>query len=63
MILALSAESRKKVDQTMSKAVEAGGKEPRAPQDYGWMYGRSFQDIDRHLWEIFYTDESAAKKE
>ncbi|MGI0005133.1 MAG: VOC family protein, partial [Nitrososphaera sp.] len=62
-IVALSAESREKVDEMISKATEAGGKESRKPQDYGWMYGRGFQDIDGHLWEIFYMDESAAKKE
>jgi uncharacterized protein len=27
------------------------------------MYGRSFEDINGHLWEIFYMDESAMKKE
>ncbi len=63
VIVALSAESREKVDQMISKVIEAGGEESRAPQDYGWMYGRSFQDIDGHLWEIFYMDESALKKE
>lgn len=62
VILALSAESREKVDQMISKVIEAGGSEPRAPQDYGWMYGRSFQDIDGHIWEIFYMDESARKE-
>lgn len=61
-IMALSTESREKVDQTLNKAIEAGGRESRAPQDYGWMYGRSFQDIDGHLWEIIYMDESAIKK-
>ena len=62
-IVALSAESREKVDKMISKVTEAGGKESRKPQDYGWMYGRGFQDIDGHLREIFYMDESAAKKE
>ena len=62
-IVALSAESREKVDEMISKVTEAGGRESRKPQDYGWMYGRGFQDIDGHLWEIFYMDESAAKKE
>lgn len=62
-ILALSAESKEKVDEMISKATEAGGKESRKPQDYGWMYGRGFQDMDGHLWEIFYMDESSAKKE
>jgi len=62
-ILALTAESREKVDQMISKVIEAGGKESREPQDHGWMYQRGFQDIDGHLWEIFYMDESAMKKE
>jgi uncharacterized protein len=61
-IVALSAESREKVDRMISKVIEAGGKESRKPRDYGWMYRRGFQDIDGHLWEIFYMDESAAKK-
>lgn len=63
VILALTAESREKVDQMIGKVIEAGGKESREPQDHGWMYGRAFQDIDGHLWEIFYMDESAMKKE
>jgi hypothetical protein len=63
VISALSVESREKVDQMINKVMEAGGRESRAPQDYGWMYGRGFEDIDGHLWEIIYMDESAIKKE
>jgi predicted lactoylglutathione lyase len=63
VIVALSAESREKVDQMINKAIEAGGRESREPQDHGWMYGRSFEDIDGHLWEIIYMDETALKKE
>jgi predicted lactoylglutathione lyase len=63
VIVALSAESREKVDQMINKVIEAGGGESREPQDYGWMYGRGFQDINGHLWEIIYMDESAIKKE
>lgn len=62
-ILALTAESREKVDQMMGKVIETGGKESRKPQDHGWMYQRAFQDLDGHLWEIVYMDESAMKKE
>ena len=61
-IIALSFESREKVDQMMIKAVEAGGIEPRKAQDNGWMYSRNFQDPDGHLWEVFWMDESAMKK-
>ena len=56
VIIALSAESREKVDQMINKVVEAGGLESSEPQDQGWMYGRSFQDIDGHLWEIIHMD-------
>ena len=62
-IVALSAQSREEVDRMMEKVLDAGGGEARDPQDHGWMYGRSFEDINGHLWEIFYMDESAMKKE
>ena len=62
-IVALSAQSREEVDQMMEKVLDAGGREARDPQDHGWMYGRNFEDINGHLWEIFYMDESAMKKE
>ena len=63
VIVALSTESREKVDEMMQHVFEAGGKESREPQDHGWMYGRSFQDINGHLWEIIYMDEKALKKQ
>ncbi len=63
VIVALSAESREKVDIMMNRVLEAGGMESRDPQDHGWMYGRSFQDIDGHLWEIIYMNETALQKE
>jgi predicted lactoylglutathione lyase len=62
VIVALSAESREKVDQMINKAIESGGSEPREAQDHGWMYGRSFEDINGHIWEVIYMDESAIRK-
>ena len=62
VILALSVESRQGVDELMGKVLAAGGTESREKQDYGWMYGRAFQDLDGHLWEIFYMDASKAPK-
>jgi uncharacterized protein len=63
VIVALSAESREKVDEMINRVIVAGGRESREPQDHGWMYGRSFQDLDGHLWEIIHMDESVIKKE
>ena len=60
-IIALSTESRENVDEMITKAIEAGGIEPRKPQDHGWMYDRAFEDIDGHLWEITYMNENSLK--
>ena len=62
VITALSTESREKVDQMLENVIKAGGKESRKPQDHGWMYGRSFEDLDGHIWEIIYMDEKALKE-
>jgi predicted lactoylglutathione lyase len=61
VIIALSTESREKVDRIVQNVIEAGGTESREAQDHGWMYGRGFQDIDGHLWEIIYMDEKALR--
>jgi predicted lactoylglutathione lyase len=55
-ILALSSDSREEVDKMMNKVFKAGGIESSEKQDYGWMYSRSFQDLDGHLWEVGYMD-------
>ena len=58
-ILALSAESREQVDELADKALEVGGSPANDPMDMGVMYGRSFQDLDGHLWELIWMDPSA----
>ena len=62
VIIAISLESRDKVDKMMKLALDAGGKEAREKQDYGWMYNRAIEDPDGHIWEIFWMDEKAAAK-
>ena len=54
VILALSAENREAVDALVDKALAAGATEPRPAKDYGFMYQRSYQDLDGHLWEVFH---------
>ncbi|MES2765807.1 MAG: VOC family protein [Bacteroidota bacterium] len=55
-IIALSMDTRERVDEIGDKALAAGGKESNETQDHGFMYTRSFQDLDGHIWEIFYMD-------
>lgn len=61
-ILALATDSREHVDELADRALASGGTEPKPPIDHGFMYTRSFQDPDGHLWEIFYMDESALEQ-
>src|SRR3989344_1679197 len=56
VLLALAVDSREEVDEMVTKAIKAGGREPRKAQDHGWMYGRSLEDINGHIWEVFHMD-------
>jgi predicted lactoylglutathione lyase len=62
VLIALDAESREQVDDTIAKAVNAGGSVYREAEDHGWMYGHSFADLDGHQWEVLYMDETAIPK-
>jgi uncharacterized protein len=62
VLLALSADSRGKVDEMLGKALAAGAREARASQEYDFMYGRSFEDLDGHIWEVFWMDPSAIQQ-
>lgn len=59
VLLALSLESRAKVDEIVRRAVAAGGTTYKEPQDHGFMYAHGFQDLDGHIWEPFFMEPSA----
>lgn len=59
VMLAVSAEERKAVDAIVDAAGANGGKvDVNPPQDHGFMYGRSFEDVDGHIWEAVFMDMS-----
>ncbi len=58
-ILALSARSREEVDALVDRALELGGAVATAPNDQGFMYGRSFHDLDGHAWEVMWMEPAA----
>ncbi|MFG1423569.1 VOC family protein [Roseixanthobacter liquoris] len=61
VLICISADSREEVDAIVDKAESAGGTaDPNPTQDYGFMYGRSFEDPDGHIWEIMWMDMEAA---
>ena len=62
-IMALSAETREDVDAFADKALATGGSPANEPMEMDFMYGRSFQDPDGHLWEIVWMDPSALEQQ
>ncbi|MFI1757640.1 VOC family protein [Streptomyces sp. NPDC020571] len=61
VLIALSAESREKVDELVEKAVAAGGSVSGETQDHGFMYGRAFDDVDGHTFEVVWMDPAAVQ--
>ena len=62
VLICISADSRDDVDATIGRAGAAGGAlDPTPTQDFGFMYGRSFEDPDGHIWEVMWMDAEAAK--
>ena len=58
-LFAITCESRAEVDGMMETALAAGAKQAMDPLDHGFMFTRSFYDLDGHHWEIFWMDPSA----
>lgn len=55
-LFSLSVDSVDEVNNIMTKGLKAGGTEPSEFQDYGFMQQRTIEDLDGHIWEIFYMD-------
>ncbi|HEX9464470.1 MAG TPA: VOC family protein [Alphaproteobacteria bacterium] len=56
VLTCLAVASKQEVNRIADAALKAGGSEARAPMDYGFMFGRSFNDLDGHIWEIIWMD-------
>ena len=61
-IAGVSAETREAVDDLADKALAAGATPANEPMDHGFMYGRSFNDPDGHLWEVIWMGQEAAEQ-
>jgi uncharacterized protein len=58
VINAISVDSEEEVNTMLESAIKAGANEHKEAQDYGFMQLRSFEDLDGHLWEVFFMDET-----
>jgi uncharacterized protein len=61
VLICISRDSRDAVDAIVDAAAAAGGKADVGPkQDMGFMYGRTFEDLDGHIFEPMFMDMEAA---
>lgn len=56
VINAIMVEDRAEVDRLVDDAMKAGASFSRDPDILDFMYSRSFQDLDGHLWEVGWMD-------
>jgi predicted lactoylglutathione lyase len=55
-LFALSCRSRADVDALARRALAAGAKPAMDPQDRGYLYARSFYDLDGHHWDVLWLN-------
>lgn len=61
-LFCFSASSRDEVDAVSAAAIAAGATEADDAEDYGFMYSRSFFDLDGHGWQVMWMDPAAAQQ-
>jgi predicted lactoylglutathione lyase len=62
VLLCISRASREAVDTIVETAAKQGGTaDPNPVQDLGFMYGRSFEDPDGHIWETVWMNPAGSK--
>jgi predicted lactoylglutathione lyase len=57
-----SVAARDEVDTVAEAALAAGGTEADGPEDHGFMYSRSFSDLDGHGWQVMWMDPAAMQQ-
>ena len=55
-ILALSCDSADEVRTLTEKALELGARKLNEPEDMGFMFSWGFEDLDGHLWDVFWMN-------
>jgi hypothetical protein len=61
-LYSFSVSSRDEVDAVSAAALAAGGSEADGAEDHGFMYSRSFFDLDGHGWQVMWMDPAAAEQ-
>ena len=55
-ILGFSLESANEVRAMTEKALSLGARKMNEPEDHGFMFSWGFEDLDGHLWDLFWMN-------
>jgi predicted lactoylglutathione lyase len=55
-IFGFACENADEVRELSEKAFAAGARRVNDPQDLGFMFSWGFEDLDGHLWDLFYMN-------
>ena len=61
-LFSFNVQTREEVDTVAAAALAAGGVEGDGPEDHGFMYSRSFFDLDGHGWQVMWMNPAAAQQ-
>lgn len=62
VLISIGLNSKQEVIDIYNLAISLGATEAAPIQDHGFMYGRSFHDLDGHIWELGWMDLDAFMK-
>lgn len=55
-LIALACDSKTGVQEMAEKAFRLGARRYSEPIDHGFMFSWGFEDLDGHIWELFWMD-------
>lgn len=61
VLTCIAFEMKENVDILVDTALEYGATETTPAKDFGFMYNRSFNDLDGHIWEIIWMEPASIK--
>lgn len=56
VLISLQCDSSDEVRSLVEIALEQGARRYKEPDDLGFMFGWGFEDLDGHIWELFWMN-------
>jgi predicted lactoylglutathione lyase len=61
VLISLSCESKDEVNSLSEKAFALGARKVNEAEDHGFMFSWGFEDLDGHVWDLFWMDPDHVK--